>query len=59
MLRTITIAGTISAQGLLVREYPDGRVTISVGAQVGALDVTGWPVPRVIRGTAESHALGH
>ncbi len=40
MFRTIIIAGTVSAQGLLVRENTDGRVTISTGTQM----LTGWPV---------------
>ena len=40
MFKTIIIAGTISAQGLLVRNHSDGRVTISTGSQT----LTGWPV---------------
>lgn len=40
MFRTIVIAGTITAQGTLVRDHHDGRVTISTGTQT----FTGWPV---------------
>jgi sulfate/thiosulfate transport system substrate-binding protein len=40
MIRTITIAGTIAAQGLHVRDHHDGRMTISTGARL----LTGWPV---------------
>lgn len=40
MFRTIVIAGTITAQGTVVRNHHDGRVTISLGTQL----LTGWPV---------------
>lgn len=40
MFKTIIIAGTISAQGQLVRALTDGHVTISTGSQ----RLTGWPV---------------
>jgi hypothetical protein len=42
VLRTIIIANHISAQGDLVREHMDGRVTISTGTQL----LTGRPVAR-------------
>ncbi len=47
MFTTITIAGTISAQGTQVREHSDGRVTISTGSK----HLTGWPVRRMTRGS--------
>ena len=54
MFRTITIAGTISAQGLHVRDHSDGRVTISTGAHL----LTGWPVRRMIKGVLTGLVLG-
>jgi|GEM_PF-1750246 len=46
MLITIKLAGTVTAQGLKVAELNDGRVTIETGRE----RLTGWPVPRVMRG---------
>jgi hypothetical protein len=40
MFKTIIVAGTITAQGTVVRDHHDGRVTISMGTQT----LTGWPV---------------
>ena len=54
MFRTITIAGTISAQGLHVRDHSDGRVTINTGAHL----LTGWPVTRMIKGAMAAFVLG-
>jgi ABC-type sulfate transport system substrate-binding protein len=42
MLTTITIAGSVSAQGTKVRDHADGRVTISTGSN----ELTGYPVTR-------------
>ncbi|MDO5612009.1 MAG: hypothetical protein Q4G14_02050 [Paracoccus sp. (in: a-proteobacteria)] len=39
-LATITIAGTQSAQGSVLRRYWDGRVTIDAGGR----QLTGYPV---------------
>jgi len=46
MLRTITVAGEITAQGHEVRNHPDGTVTISTGKRY----FTGWPVAQVLKG---------
>ena len=46
MLTTIRVAGDVTAQGVKVAEYQDGRVTVETGRD----RVTGWPVPRVLRG---------
>lgn len=53
MLSTITIAGSISAQGTKVRDHADGRVTISTGAQ----ELTGFPVSRGWRAALSAVAL--
>jgi sulfate/thiosulfate transport system substrate-binding protein len=53
MLATITIAGTVSAQGKVVEGHADGRVTIADGFR----RLTGWPVARVLRGTFSALAL--
>ena len=53
MFRTITIAGQITAQGDLVRDHLDGRVTISTGTRLW----TGWPITQVIRGALTAMAL--
>ena len=42
MFTTITLAGTISAQGVKLQDHDDGRVTISTGER----RLTGWPVLR-------------
>ena len=54
MFKTITIAGTITAQGTHVRDHKDGRVTISTGTKT----LTGWPVRRMIRGALAVFVLG-
>lgn len=54
MFRTITIAGTITAQGTQVREHNDGRVTISTGVQ----QFTGFPVRRMVKGALAAFVLG-
>ncbi len=53
MLTTITIAGNVSAQGIKVAEHLDGRVTIETGRD----RVTGWPVPRFLKGAVSALAL--
>lgn len=40
MFKTITLAGRILAQGPVVRQHADGRVTISTGER----RLTGYPV---------------
>lgn len=42
MIKTIRIAGEITAQGTHVRDHADGRMTISTGTKT----FTGWPVQR-------------
>lgn len=42
MLTTITLAGTISAQGVKLQDHDDGKVTISTGER----QLTGWPILR-------------
>ena len=53
MFTTITLAGSISAQGTRVADHPDGRVTISTGLT----RLTGWPVARALRGALSGIAL--
>ncbi|MFN3722075.1 MAG: sulfate ABC transporter substrate-binding protein [Paracoccaceae bacterium] len=53
MLTTIKVAGQITAQGLKVSEHTDGRVTIETGRE----RVTGWPVPRFVRGALTAITL--
>ena len=53
MLTTIQLAGTVTAQGLKVAEHHDGRVTIETGHQ----RLTGWPVPRFLRGAISALAV--
>ena len=43
MLATITLAGTVTAQGLVAERHSDGRVTIADGLR----RLTGWPVSRL------------
>lgn len=47
MLATITLAGTVTAQGTVIDAHADGRVTIADGLR----RLTGWPVGRALRGT--------
>ena len=42
MLATITLAGTVTAQGPIADRHPDGRVTVADGRR----RLTGWPVLR-------------
>lgn len=53
MLATITLAGTVTAQGPVVDAHADGRVTIADGLR----RLTGWPVARAFRGTLSALAL--
>jgi sulfate/thiosulfate-binding protein len=53
MLATITLAGSVTAQGPVVQRHDDGRLTIADGLQ----RVTGWPVGRVIRNGFSALAL--
>lgn len=53
MLATITLAGTITAQGPVAEKRPDGRVTITDGLR----RLTGWPVARSLRGTLSALAV--
>jgi sulfate/thiosulfate transport system substrate-binding protein len=43
MLATITLAGTVTAQGAVTERHTDGRVTIADGLR----HLTGWPVARL------------
>lgn len=54
MFRTITIAGTITAQGTHVRDLNDGSMIISTGLKM----LTGWPVGRMIKGALAAFVLG-
>lgn len=53
MIATITLAGTISAQGTFVEPHADGRTTIADGLRC----LTGWPVARTLRGALSVLAL--
>jgi sulfate/thiosulfate transport system substrate-binding protein len=53
MLATITLAGTVTAQGPVVDAHADGRVTIADGLR----RLTGWPMARAFRGTISAIAL--
>jgi sulfate/thiosulfate transport system substrate-binding protein len=53
MLTTIKLAGQTLAQGLKVAELADGRVTIETGRE----RLTGWPLPRLVRGAVSALAL--
>ncbi len=53
MLATITLAGTVTAQGPVVDAHADGRLTITDGLR----RLTGWPVARALRGTLSAIAL--
>jgi len=53
MLATITLAGTVTAQGPVVDAHSDGRLTIADGLR----RLTGWPVGRAFRGTLSAIAL--
>ncbi len=53
MLTTIKVAGHVTAQGLKVAEHSDGRVTIETGRE----RVTGWPLPRLVKGAVSAMAL--
>ncbi|MBA3912190.1 MAG: sulfate transporter subunit [Rhodobacter sp.] len=53
MFATITLAGTVTAQGPVVDSHADGRLTIADGLR----RLTGWPVGRAFRGTLSAIAL--
>jgi sulfate/thiosulfate transport system substrate-binding protein len=53
MLATITVAGTVTAQGPVTAHHADGRLTIADGLR----RLTGWPVARAIRGSLSALAL--
>jgi sulfate transport system substrate-binding protein len=53
MLATITLAGTVTAQGPVVDAHADGRITIADGPR----RLTGWPVARTWRATVSALAL--
>ena len=53
MFATIQLAGTVSAQGPVVQDHADGRLTIADGA----LRLTGWPVGRALKGALSAMAL--
>lgn len=53
MLTTIRVAGQITAQGIKVADHIDGRVTIETGRE----RLTGWPVPRLLKGLVSAVAL--
>ncbi|GAB1362316.1 sulfate ABC transporter substrate-binding protein [Rhodobacter sp.] len=53
MFATIHLAGTVSAQGPVVRNHADGRLTIADGP----LHLTGWPIGRVLKGMLSAMAL--
>ncbi len=53
MFATITLAGTVSAQGPVVQDHADGRLTIADGAR----RLTGWPVTRQLKGALSALAL--
>ncbi len=53
MIATITLAGTVTAQGPIVQGHADGRITIADGIR----RLTGWPVSRAIRGSLSALAL--
>ncbi|WP_235933286.1 sulfate ABC transporter substrate-binding protein [Paragemmobacter ruber] len=58
MLATITLAGTVTAQGPVVDAHPDGRVTIADGVRrLTGWPVSGWPVARALRGTLSALAV--
>lgn len=52
MLATITLAGTVTAQGPVTKAHADGRLTIADGLH----RMTGWPVSR-LRGLVATLAL--
>lgn len=53
MLATITLAGTVTAQGPVVDAHADGRLTIADGLR----RLIGWPVARALRGTLSAIAM--
>ena len=53
MIATITLAGSVTAQGPVVQGHDDGRLTIADGLR----RLTGWPVARAVRGTLSALAL--
>ena len=53
MIATITIAGTVTAQGPVVQHHADERLTIADGIR----RLTGWPVARAARGAVSAVVL--
>lgn len=53
MIATISLAGTVTAQGPVIASHDDGRVTIADGLR----QLTGWPVGRTLRGTLSALAI--
>ena len=53
MFATITLAGTITAQGPVAGTHPDGRLTVADGPR----RLTGWPVARGLRNTLSALAV--
>lgn len=53
MLTTIRVSGDHIAQGIKVQDHLDGRVTVETGRE----RVTGWPVPRIVKGALSAIAL--
>jgi sulfate transport system substrate-binding protein len=60
-IATITLAGTVTAQGPVTAAHAEGRLTIADGRLTiadGARRLTGWPLARLIRGPLAAVALG-
>lgn len=53
LFATIKLAGAISAQGPILQDHVDGRVTITDGQA----KLTGWPVSRAFKGALAALAL--
>ncbi len=53
MFATITLSGTITAQGLVLQSHSDGRIAVSTGLR----RLAGWPVARLLRGATSALAL--
>ncbi|WP_225027779.1 sulfate ABC transporter substrate-binding protein [Xinfangfangia pollutisoli] len=53
MYATITLAGTVTAQGPQTGAHADGRITVHDGSR----EVTGWPIARSLRGALSGLAL--
>ncbi len=53
MFATIQLAGTVSAQGPVVQNHADGRLTVADGP----LLLTGWPIGRALKGALSAMTL--